>query len=45
MNLEKLVTVMRQLSLEAGEKIMEVYNSPDFEIKTKSDESPVTRWT
>lgn len=42
MNLEKLVTVMRQLSLEAGEKIMEVYNSPDFEIKTKSDESPVT---
>ena len=42
MNLEKLVTVMRQLSLEAGEKIMEVYNRPDFEIKTKSDESPVT---
>ncbi len=42
MNLEKLVTVMRQLSLEAGYKIMEVYNSPDFEIKTKSDESPVT---
>ena len=42
MNLEKLVTVMRQLSLEAGDKIMEVYNSPDFEIKTKSDESPVT---
>ena len=42
MNLEKLVTVMRQLSLEAGEKIMEVYNSPDCEIKTKSDESPVT---
>ena len=42
MNLEKLGTVMRQLSLEAGDKIMEVYNSPDFEIKTKSDESPVT---
>ena len=42
MNLEKLVTVMRQLSLEAGDKIMEIYNSPDFEIKTKSDESPVT---
>jgi len=33
---------MRRLALEAGDKIMEIYNSPEFEVKTKSDESPVT---
>ncbi|MDG2341073.1 MAG: 3'(2'),5'-bisphosphate nucleotidase CysQ [Paracoccaceae bacterium] len=42
MDYEKLTTVMRRLALEAGDKIMEVYESPSFEIKTKSDESPVT---
>ncbi|MBR9823375.1 MAG: 3'(2'),5'-bisphosphate nucleotidase CysQ [Rhodobacteraceae bacterium] len=42
MDYEKLVTVMRALALEAGEKIMEIYNSDDFGVKTKSDESPVT---
>lgn len=39
---ERLVTVMRRLALEAGDRIMEVYNAPDFEVKTKSDASPVT---
>lgn len=33
---------MRRLSLLAGAKIMEIYNGPDFEVKSKSDESPVT---
>jgi 3'(2'), 5'-bisphosphate nucleotidase len=33
---------MRRLSIEAGDKIMEIYGSDDFEVKTKSDESPVT---
>ena len=28
--------------LEAGDRIMEVYNSPDFAVKSKSDASPVT---
>lgn len=42
MDFEKLVPVMRKLALEAGEKILEIYNSDDFEVKTKSDESPVT---
>ncbi|WP_439148792.1 3'(2'),5'-bisphosphate nucleotidase CysQ [Sulfitobacter sp.] len=42
MDYQKLVTVMRRLSLEAGDKIMEIYGSDDFEVKTKSDESPVT---
>ncbi|MDG1738252.1 MAG: 3'(2'),5'-bisphosphate nucleotidase CysQ [Paracoccaceae bacterium] len=42
MDYEKLTVVMRRLALEAGDKIMEIYNSPDFEVKTKSDDSPVT---
>lgn len=42
MDYGKLTTVMRRLALEAGDKIMEIYNADDFEVKTKSDESPVT---
>ncbi len=42
MDYEKLTVVIRELSLLAGDKIMEIYNSDDFEIKTKSDDSPVT---
>ncbi len=42
MDYEKLERVMRRLALEAGDKIMEIYNAPDFEVKTKSDASPVT---
>ncbi|WP_370213057.1 3'(2'),5'-bisphosphate nucleotidase CysQ [Roseovarius sp.] len=38
----QLVTVMRRLALEAGDKIMEIYQADDFEIKSKSDDSPVT---
>lgn len=33
---------MRRLALEAGDTIMEIYNSDDFEVRTKSDASPVT---
>lgn len=42
MNYEELTRVMRKLSLEAGDKIMEIYNSDDFDVKSKSDNSPVT---
>jgi 3'(2'), 5'-bisphosphate nucleotidase len=42
MNYSELVTVMRRLAIEAGDKIMEIYNADDFEVKTKSDASPVT---
>ncbi len=42
MDYEKLETVMRRLALQAGDVIMDVYNSPDFEVKSKSDSSPVT---
>lgn len=38
----KLEEVMRRLALEAGEKIMEIYEADDFDVKVKSDASPVT---
>ena len=42
MDFEKLSTVMRRLALEAGEKIMEIYGQDDFDVRSKSDASPVT---
>lgn len=42
MNYEKLTNVMRQLSLAAGDAIMEIYGQDDFDVETKSDDSPVT---
>ncbi len=42
MDYNKLVEVMRRLSLEAGDKIMEIYGQDDFDVKAKSDDSPVT---
>jgi len=41
-NYDDLIPVIRTLAIEAGNKIMEIYNSDDFEVKTKSDDSPVT---
>lgn len=42
MDFEVLVPVMRRLALKAGDKIMQIYDGPDFEVKSKSDASPVT---
>ncbi|MCF6316864.1 MAG: 3'(2'),5'-bisphosphate nucleotidase CysQ [Marinosulfonomonas sp.] len=42
MDYDQLSAVFRRLSLEAGDKIMEIYGRDDFEVKTKSDDSPVT---
>lgn len=42
MDYDFLTTVIRKLALEAGDKIMEIYDGPDFEVKSKSDDSPVT---
>ena len=38
----KLMPVLRRLTLEAGDKIMEIYDAEDFEVRAKSDDSPVT---
>ncbi|MCB5408861.1 3'(2'),5'-bisphosphate nucleotidase CysQ [Pseudogemmobacter faecipullorum] len=42
MDFDRLISTIRQLSLEAGARIMEVYDGPDFAVKAKSDASPVT---
>lgn len=42
MTYEELIPVIRKLAIEAGEKIMEIYNADDFDVKVKSDDSPVT---
>lgn len=39
---ETLIPVMRRLAIEAGAVIMDIYESDDFEVKAKSDASPVT---
>ncbi len=42
MNKHIICSVIRKLAIEAGEKIMEIYAGDDFEVKSKSDDSPVT---
>jgi len=42
MNYENLMTVMRRLALEAGDVIMDIYETNDFSVNVKSDNSPVT---
>ncbi|WP_270725388.1 3'(2'),5'-bisphosphate nucleotidase CysQ [Shimia sp. Alg240-R146] len=42
MNYDVLIPIIRKLAIEAGEKIMEIYNADDFDVKVKSDDSPVT---
>ena len=42
MDYSDFVPVARRLALEAGDRIMQIYNSDDFDVKVKSDDSPVT---
>ncbi len=42
MDYENMMTVLRGLALKAGARIMEIYESPDFDVRAKSDSSPVT---
>ncbi len=42
MNHAAIADALRRLAVEAGGLIMEVYEGPDFEVKAKSDDSPVT---
>ena len=42
MDYEMLTSVMRRLALEAGAKIMEIYESGELDTRAKADESPVT---
>ncbi|MBK5926299.1 3'(2'),5'-bisphosphate nucleotidase CysQ [Rhodobaculum claviforme] len=42
MDFDQLSHEMRRLALIAGDRIMEIYGAEDFEVRTKSDASPVT---
>ena len=42
MSNQQIVAEIRRLALIAGDKIMEIYNGPEFEVQLKSDNSPVT---
>ncbi|MBQ2261528.1 MAG: 3'(2'),5'-bisphosphate nucleotidase CysQ [Loktanella sp.] len=42
MDFERLTTVMRTAALHAGDAIMQVYAADDFDVRAKSDNSPVT---
>ncbi|NCM95818.1 MAG: 3'(2'),5'-bisphosphate nucleotidase CysQ, partial [Rhodobacterales bacterium] len=42
MDFDRLIPVIRRLALEAGDRIMQVYDGPAFEVRSKSDASPVT---
>ena len=42
MDHDKLFAEMRRLALEAGDVIMDIYGADDFDVRAKSDDSPVT---
>jgi 3'(2'), 5'-bisphosphate nucleotidase len=42
LNYDSMIPVFRRLALEAGDAILEIYHSDDFDVRAKSDDSPVT---
>lgn len=42
MDFPSIEHVFRTLALQAGDRIMQIYTADDFEVKAKSDDSPVT---
>ena len=42
MQFDRLTLEMRRLAVAAGARIMEIYESPDFAVRSKADASPVT---
>ena len=42
MQFDQLIAEMRRLALLAGDEIMKIYGAEDFEVRSKSDASPVT---
>lgn len=41
-NFDEIVHFTKKVAIEAGKRILEVYNQPDFEVRLKSDNSPIT---
>ena len=42
MDFDRLTREMRRLAILAGDRILEIYRAEDFEVRMKSDASPVT---
>jgi 3'(2'), 5'-bisphosphate nucleotidase len=42
MDFTTLMPLFRRLALQAGDRILQVYGQPDFQVRAKSDTSPVT---
>jgi len=42
MDFNALTPVLREIALAAGDVIMQIYDAEDFEVRSKSDDSPVT---
>lgn len=42
MDFQAMMPVLRKLAIEAGAEIMAIYNSEGFDVRAKSDDSPVT---
>lgn len=42
MDMDRLITTLRRLALQAGDEIMRIYEADDFAVKLKGDQSPVT---
>ena len=40
MDFDRLTQVMRKLAIEAGEKIMEIYDGPDFDVRARATTAP-----
>ncbi len=38
----RIISTIRALALEAGDKIMDIYGLDDFNVRSKADDSPVT---
>ena len=43
MDNKSLIEIAKEASVEAGNAILDVYNSEDFNIELKGDDSPLTR--
>jgi 3'(2'), 5'-bisphosphate nucleotidase len=43
MDFARMMPLFRRLALAAGDRILDVYSSSDFEVRAKSDTSPVTK--
>ncbi len=43
MDIKKIVDQVNEIAIAAGKAIMEVYNSDNFDVEVKGDDSPLTR--